>query len=124
MENGVRHGDGLVMVTATRLPAGGEYDGVLLTVDDEGEGIAVEIRQRVFTKFWQHGVRGGSGLGMYLVNGLVRAHGGTVEILDSPSGGARIALDLAGRGPAPGLTRAPAPAAEGQTRSPGAPGRS
>jgi signal transduction histidine kinase len=92
VENGVRHGDGLVTVTATRLPAGAEYDGVLLTVDDEGEGIAVEIRQRVFTKFWQHGVRGGSGLGMYLVNGLVRAHGGTVEILDSPSGGARIAL--------------------------------
>jgi signal transduction histidine kinase len=92
VENGVRHGDGLVLVTARRLHPDSEYDGVLLTVDDEGEGIPVEIRKRVFTKFWQHGVRGGSGLGMYIVNGLVRAHGGTVEILDSPSGGARIAL--------------------------------
>jgi signal transduction histidine kinase len=92
VENGVRHGEGVVLVTATRLPPDGEYDGVLLTVDDEGEGIAVEIRRRVFTKFWKQGVRGGSGLGMYIVNGLVRAHGGTVEILDSPTGGARIAL--------------------------------
>jgi signal transduction histidine kinase len=92
VENGVRHGDGLVVVTARRLPPDSEYDGVLLTIDDEGPGIAVEIRRRVFTKFWKHGVRGGSGLGMYIVNGLVRAHGGTVEIGDSPSGGARVAL--------------------------------
>ncbi|CUR54145.1 PAS/PAC sensor signal transduction histidine kinase [metagenome] len=92
VENGIRHGDGLVVVTARRLPRDSEYDGVLLIVDDEGEGIPVEIRQRVFTKFWKHGIRGGSGLGMYIVNGLTRAHGGAVEIGDSPSGGARIAL--------------------------------
>ena len=61
-------------------------------VDDEGEGISPEIRSRVFTKFWRHGTRGGSGLGMYIVHGLVTAHGGTVEIGDSPAGGARIAV--------------------------------
>ena len=59
-------------------------------VDDSGDGIAPEIRQRAFTKFWTTGQRGGSGLGMYLVNGLVRAHGGTVTIDDAPDGGARI----------------------------------
>ncbi len=92
VENGIRHGEGLVVVTGRRLPADFEYDGVLLTVEDEGEGIASEIRQRVFTKFWKHGVRGGSGLGMYIVNGLVRAHGGTVDIGDAPGGGAKIML--------------------------------
>ena len=46
--------------------------GCCCIVDDEGEGIAPEIRSRVFTKFWKHGTRGGSGLGMYIVHGLVR----------------------------------------------------
>lgn len=90
VENGVRHGDGSVRVTLAPLPAYAEFPGVLLTVDDEGGGIEPEIRKRVFTKFWKHGQRGGSGLGMYIVNGLVRAHGGAVTISDSPSGGARI----------------------------------
>jgi signal transduction histidine kinase len=92
IENGVRHGEGAVTVTATPLPAYHEFSGVLMTVDDEGEGISPEIRKRVFTKFWKHGERGGSGLGMYLVNGLVRAHGGTLRISESPAGGARIEL--------------------------------
>ncbi len=61
-------------------------------VDYEGEGISPEIRTRVFTKFWKHGTRGGTGLGMYIVHGLVTAHGGTVHITEAPSGGARITL--------------------------------
>ena len=69
IENGVRHGEGKVTVTVTRLPANAEFPGVLMTVDDEGRGIPEAIRRRVFTKFWKHGERGGSGLGMYLVNG-------------------------------------------------------
>ena len=92
IENGVRHGEGRVLVTASQLPADADFPGVLMTVDDEGEGIPEAIRRRVFTKFWKHGERGGSGLGMYLVNGLVRAHGGTLRISDSPSGGARIGI--------------------------------
>ena len=90
IENGIRHGDGTVLVTARRVET--PYLGVRMTVDDEGEGIAHEIRRRVFTKFWKHGSRGGSGLGMYIVNGLVKAHGGSVEIGDSPAGGARISV--------------------------------
>ncbi len=68
------------------------FSGVLIRVDDEGEGIAESIRSRVFTKFWKHGVRGGTGLGMYIVNGLVRVHGGEVLITDADSGGARLEI--------------------------------
>lgn len=92
IENAVRHGEGRVLVTLAELPAEAEFAGVRVTVDDEGAGIAPEIRMRVFTKFWKHGERGGSGLGMYLVNGLVRAHGGTLTIDDAPGGGARIVI--------------------------------
>ena len=86
VENAVRHGDGVVRV---RLQVGEERT-VRLVVDDEGEGIAPELRKRVFTKFWKNGARGGSGLGLYLVGGLAKAHGGTVTITEAPGGGARI----------------------------------
>ena len=59
-------------------------------VTDRGEGIPIDLRRRVFTKFWTGGARGGSGLGLYIVNGLVRAHGGRVVISDAPEGGARV----------------------------------
>lgn len=92
VENAVRHGDGQVHLRATAVPGEDPFAGVLLHVDDEGEGISPTIRSRVFTKFWKHGSRGGSGLGMYIVHGLVTAHGGTVHIGDAPSGGARITV--------------------------------
>lgn len=92
IENGVRHGEGTVRVTLAPLPPTSEFAGVALVVDDEGAGIPEELRRRVFTKFWRGGVRGGSGLGLYLVNGLVRSHGGTVVIDDAPGGGARLVL--------------------------------
>lgn len=95
IENGVRHGDGTVQVTG-RLgsdPVDGT-ERVTITVDDQGGGIDPEMRMRAFTKFWKHGARGGSGLGMYIVNGLVTAQGGRVDIGDAPGGGARVTLYL------------------------------
>jgi signal transduction histidine kinase len=91
VDNALRHGEGQVRLTASAITAP-PYDGVLLHVDDEGDGISPDIRSRVFTKFWKHGTRGGSGLGMYIIHGLATAHGGSVEIDDSPSGGARVSI--------------------------------
>jgi signal transduction histidine kinase len=85
LENAIRHGSDPVTVTAYVA-----RDLVAVQVDDSGDGIPPEARRRAFTKFWTTGQRGGSGLGLYLVNGLVRAHGGTVAIDDAPGGGARI----------------------------------
>jgi signal transduction histidine kinase len=92
VDNALRHGEGNVRLTATPLDGDADFAGVQLLVDDEGDGISPEIRSRVFTKFWKHGTRGGSGLGMYIIHGLVTAHGGTVRIDDAPGGGARIVI--------------------------------
>jgi signal transduction histidine kinase len=88
VDNAVRHGEGVVRVAVGAGPV-----GFRLIVDDEGEGIPEGLRARVFTKFWKHGTRGGTGLGMYIVNGLVRIHGGELQITDAPGGGARIVVD-------------------------------
>jgi signal transduction histidine kinase len=95
VENGVRHGEGTVSVRVRPVVPGDDAtvsDGVVVVVDDEGEGIAPDLRRRVFTKFWKGGARGGSGLGLYIVGGLTKAHGGTVVIDDAPGGGARIII--------------------------------
>ena len=92
VDNALRHGEGEIKLTAAPITDEAEFDGVLLHVDDQGDGINPDIRSRVFTKFWKHGARGGSGLGMYIIHGLVNAHGGSVEIDDAPSGGARVSI--------------------------------
>jgi signal transduction histidine kinase len=89
LENAVRHGAGTVTIVVE--PAG---DGAAVTVTDEGEGIPDEQRDRVFTRFWRSGRRGGTGLGLYIVRGLVEAHGGQIEVGRGPGGGARFRFVL------------------------------
>jgi signal transduction histidine kinase len=97
----------------------GYRDGrVVLTVDDDGDGIPEPDRERVLERF----VRldegrtrdtGGSGLGLAIVRELVVAHGGEVRIEDSPHGGARVRL-LFPASTDPGDEPVPGGAADGQ----------
>ncbi|MEH3034221.1 MAG: ATP-binding protein [Aeromicrobium erythreum] len=94
VENAMRHGHGLkrILVQNTEHP---DYrDGVSLQVHDHGPGIPVEMRQRVFSRFWRSGPGAGSGLGMYIVRGIVEEHGGAIDIQDSEGGGAAIRVWL------------------------------
>lgn len=103
LENAVRHGDGVVSVVLEPRPDG----WTRLSVADQGEGVAAEMRQRVFTKFWRTGRRGGTGLGLYIVRGLVEAHGGRITIDDAPGGGALFAVELPAGTPSFELDAAP-----------------
>lgn len=90
VENAMRHGFGLreVVVQNTQHP---DYQGgVSLQVHDNGPGIPEEMRQRVFSRFWRSGPGAGSGLGMYIVRGIVEQHGGKIDIQDAEGGGAQI----------------------------------
>ncbi|MCB0897031.1 MAG: PAS domain-containing protein, partial [Nocardioidaceae bacterium] len=102
VENAVRHGAGAVRISLAPTDAGGRTGDLELVVEDEGEGIDPDLRRRVFTKFWKSGSSGGSGLGLYLVHGLVEAHGGTVTIGETPAGGACLTVTLPGSGPGSG----------------------
>ncbi|MFD9209644.1 sensor histidine kinase [Streptomyces sioyaensis] len=67
----------------------------VLTVDDEGPGIAPEERRQVFQRFHRRTDSPGSGLGLTLVAQQIALHRGTVEILDRPTGtGARFEVRL------------------------------
>ena len=89
--NAVRHGAGAVHLGLRADPDG---DGLVVVVEDEGEGIPEEHLGMVFTKFWRGSRRGGTGLGLYVVRGLVEAHGGRIWVSRSPLGGARFRFTL------------------------------
>jgi PAS domain S-box-containing protein len=87
IENAIRHGAGTVtiMVDAADTADG---PGVAVSVRDQGQGIAPELAPRVFRQFWRVKRRGGAGLGLFIVKGLVEAHGGTIAVQQAPGGGA------------------------------------
>jgi signal transduction histidine kinase len=93
-ENAARHASGRVDITLADLG-----DDVVLTVDDDGPGIPESERQRVLQRFVRLDEArsrddGGSGLGLSIVDEVVRAHGGSMSITRSPLGGARIQVRL------------------------------
>lgn len=93
VENAHRHGHGLHELSV-RAESGDDDEGVLLRVVDHGPGIPEEMRQRVFSRFWRAGPGAGSGLGMFIVRGIVDSHGGTVTIHDVDPTGADIRVWL------------------------------
>lgn len=89
VENGVRHGAGTVSIVIE--PCEG---GAAVSVRDEGQGIAPETIPRVFRQFWRSKRRGGTGLGLFIVKGLVEAHGGTITVGRAPGGGAEFRFTM------------------------------
>ncbi|MFC8585654.1 ATP-binding protein [Streptomyces sp. NPDC057217] len=95
LENAVRHGEGTVTIEVAPTTAGdGGEEGTEVTVSDEGPGIPEESMSRVFTRFWRGSKRGGTGLGLYIVKGVVEAHGGTITVGRGPRGGAEFRFIL------------------------------
>ncbi|MEO7349466.1 MAG: HAMP domain-containing sensor histidine kinase [Terrimesophilobacter sp.] len=81
----------------------------ILDIVDHGEGIPPQIRDKIFQRFWRADTSrarstGGSGLGLAIVSGIMTAHKGSVEVLETPGGGAtfRISLPLLPLGYTPG----------------------
>ncbi|MEV3855735.1 ATP-binding protein [Streptomyces sp. NPDC050095] len=98
LENAVRHGEGTVTIDVE--PSTTAKESTSVTVSDEGPGIPEESMNRVFTRFWRGSKRGGTGLGLYIVKGIVEAHGGTITVGRAPGGGAEFRFTLPVAAPA------------------------
>jgi signal transduction histidine kinase len=71
----------------------------IITVQDNGPGIRLELRQAIFERFWQgedHLTRriGGTGLGLAIVKEFVELHRGTIMVDDAPEGGALFTVEF------------------------------
>lgn len=81
-------------VTGTRTA-----DQVVVLVEDDGPGVAPEIRERIFDRFvrpesGRGRQNGGAGLGLAIVRSIAAAHGGTVDARDTAPHGATFELRL------------------------------
>ncbi|MFG1945522.1 ATP-binding protein [Nonomuraea sp. NPDC048826] len=93
--NAVRHtaADGRITVGSA------VQDGaVRLWVRDDGPGVPIADRERIFRRFVRAGGRTGAhegaGLGLAIVRSIAEAHGGVVAVEDAPGGGARFVITI------------------------------
>lgn len=82
-----------------RVSVQARTDVVVLTVEDNGRGVPVADRVRIFDRFFRgeearHRRADGSGLGLAIASWIVRRHGGTIRVDDSELGGARFVVEL------------------------------
>ncbi len=101
IDNAARHAQSRVLVSLTESGLPGGAGEVRLTVDDDGPGIPAADRERVLDRFVRLDEArardaGGAGLGLAIVRAVVLAHGGRIEVGESPAGGARITVHLPG----------------------------
>lgn len=86
LDNAVRHARGSVAIASRRN--GGVCE---IVVDDDGDGVPVQERERIFERFYRRADDGsGTGLGLAIVRWIARAHDGAVSVDESPMGGARF----------------------------------
>jgi len=86
LDNAIRHAHETVSIVSRR-------NGRLceIVVDDDGDGIPPEERERIFQRFYRRANDGmGTGLGLAIVRWIARAHDGSVTVDATPSGGARF----------------------------------
>jgi two-component system sensor histidine kinase PhoQ len=95
LDNACKYGDGQIRLSASALDHDDPRIGIVLQVEDNGEGIVKEKREQLL----QRGVRGderveGHGLGLAIVLEIVNAYHGEIEIGQSNLGGARVSVRL------------------------------
>ncbi|MER6432779.1 HAMP domain-containing sensor histidine kinase [Streptomyces sp900105245] len=94
LDNAQRHASTGITVTVDAVG-----DAVVLTVADDGDGVAPADRTRVFERFvrldeGRSRDEGGAGLGLAIARDVVRRHHGTLSLTDSPAGGAAFRISL------------------------------
>ncbi|WP_395311773.1 HAMP domain-containing sensor histidine kinase [Mycobacterium sp. AMU20-3851] len=100
LDNAARHATSVIEVDLRRTGA-----DVVLTIGDDGPGIPVPDRLRVFDRFvrldeGRSRGAGGTGLGLAIVSEIVAAHLGQARIEDRPGGGTRAVVQLTAAGSA------------------------
>lgn len=92
LDNAVKHGGPDVAID---LKVAGDRAGVTVSVSDNGPGIPLRMRDKIFEKFYRGAAdKGGSGLGLAIVKAIVEAHGGRIWCESEPGKGATFTFTL------------------------------
>ncbi len=95
LDNALKYGEG--KRTEVTLKESGSF--IFLEVSDQGPGIPIEERRRVFDKFYRMGneetrSRKGTGIGLFIVKELVELHGGNITIGTNSDSGSTFIVRL------------------------------
>jgi signal transduction histidine kinase len=96
VDNAVKYGgSGARVVVSTKR----DGNRVRIEVADDGPGIAIDERDRIFEKFYRGDpslrlAPGGTGLGLYICRELVERMGGRITVDSEPAAGATFAVEL------------------------------
>jgi signal transduction histidine kinase len=94
LDNAIKYGgDGGLVRIGARLHEG----EVIVSVDDDGPGIAAHERESIFglrVRGASAGTRPGTGIGLAIVKMIAERAGGGIRVLGSPLGGARFEVTL------------------------------
>jgi signal transduction histidine kinase len=93
LDNAARHSPPAGVVTAA---ARRDADQLVIEVTDEGPGIPVDQRARVFERFTrgERAAGGGTGLGLSIARWVIDLHGGSIAVVDAPAPGCRIRVTV------------------------------
>ena len=96
LDNACKYTPGEKHIVLKAFPRNGH---VVFAVQDNGIGIAPRERKKIFRRFYQVDQRlaresGGCGLGLSIVEFIVRAHGGTVQVESEPGRGSTFSVEL------------------------------
>jgi two-component system sensor histidine kinase KdpD len=92
LENAARYAPPLSTVTVRARPSGSST--VMMSISDEGGGIADYERRRIFEPFRRGEGSRSSGIGLAICKAVVEAHGGTIRVDRTPGGGATFVTTL------------------------------
>jgi two-component system NtrC family sensor kinase len=74
---------------------GGNGGEVVIEIEDDGPGIPDDIRAKIFEPFFTTKPAGqGTGLGLSVTYGIIKDHGGEIQVEDAPGGGTRFVVSL------------------------------
>ncbi|HKU81734.1 MAG TPA: HAMP domain-containing sensor histidine kinase, partial [Candidatus Tumulicola sp.] len=91
LENAVRHARARVFLASVQ---NGRVCSIV--VEDDGEGVPLADRERIFERFYRSRDDGtGTGLGLPIARWIARAHGGSLSVGEAGGGGARFVVTLA-----------------------------
>lgn len=91
IENAVKYNDNhpIVNMTATH-----DANFVKITIEDNGMGITKREQKKLFRPYYTSDQKGGTGIGLYYAQRIVKAHGGTISVESKPGKGSLFTITL------------------------------
>lgn len=85
-------------VRSIRISTRFEAEQLIIDIEDNGQGMDAETKERLFEPFFSASTKGGTGLGLLIVKNVVEAHGGSLSLESALGKGTRFTISMPRRG--------------------------